>query len=111
MRKFSARDAGLIIASGTTGAATALIARLPHVQDENSMLGRFWRLIGSGVAVIAGLIVLARQFETADERHLRTVRELLLILHISGMTLKTQDAPLDPAKHVSRAFSALLTVE
>jgi uncharacterized membrane protein YccC len=105
--KVSARDVALVIVSAAIGAGLGLLLRLPKVPDENNLLGLIGSLIGAAIAVIAGLIVLARQFERADERHLRTVKQLLAVLKISGMTLRTADARLNPPKHINRALSAL----
>lgn len=107
MWKLSARDAGLIIGSLALGSALALASRLPAVPDENNLLGLIGSLVGAAVAVIAGLIILARQFETADERHIKTIRQLLEVLKLRGATMQLADAALDPAKHVKNAFSAL----
>jgi len=111
--RLTARDLALIIISGAICAATALAFRLPNAPDENNLIGLIGSLIGAAIAVIAGLIVLARQFETVDERNLRTVRNLLLSFRKSGNELKSPAAALDPVKFVTDAqifFLALKSV-
>ena len=107
MSRPSAKDWAMIIASSAIGAAVGLMIRLPKLPDENNMLGLVGSLIGAAIAVIAGLLVLARQFETSDERHLRTIRQLLQALNDAGGAMTALNAVNDPVRHVKRAFSAL----
>ena len=102
----------MVVPSAITGAA-ALMLRLPAKPDMNNMLGLIGSLIGAAVAVIAGLVVLARQFETTDERHRRTIRNLLLALQESGNKLKKPEAAVNPTQfitHTQMLFRAAKTV-
>lgn len=109
--KISARDSALVIVAGAIGAASALLLRLPTIPDENNLLGLAGSLIGAAIAVIAGLIVLGRQFETTDERHLRTVRGLLRALRVAGTSLLEPRAALDPPRHVHEATTLFRAVK
>lgn len=111
MPKINARDAALIVVSGSFAAAAALAARLPARPDENNLLGLIGSLIGAAIAVLAGLLVLARQFETADERHLSTLRALINDLKQAGVAMAADDAALNPARHVDEAVAAYSACE
>lgn len=113
MPKINARDVALVVVSGSLAAAAALVARLPSRPDENNLLGLIGSLIGAAIAVIAGLLILARQFETADERHLSSLRALINDLRQGGIAMAAHDAALDPVRHVDEgmaAYSACQTI-
>lgn len=101
--KVTAREFSLVVVSSAISAAIVLATRLPKVPDMNNMLGLMGSLVGAGIAVVAGLLVLARQFEATDERHRRTVRNVLLGLRRSGEELRKPEANLNPTKYVTDA--------
>ena len=105
MRKITARDVALVVVSASMAGALALSVRLPARPDMNNMLGLIGSLIGAAVAVIAGLIVIARQFETSDERQLRTILALLIKLREAGDDMSQPDAAKDPARYVKNAHT------
>jgi hypothetical protein len=109
MAKFSARDIAMVTVSMSIGAAVALLARLPAMPDGNAMMGLIGALLGAAVAVIAGLTVLARQFETVDQRNLQTMRTIVARMKVAGRVLGTEDAPLNPVPIVQRAARAFRT--
>lgn len=111
MIKVRALYVGLVVGSAAIGGAIGLWMRLPTKPDENNMLGLFGSLIGAGLAVITGLVVLARQFETADERHLRTTEALLKALKTSATALNSVAATNDPRRYVGYAYSALRSAQ
>ena len=104
-RTVSARDLALILVSASLSFAVALSLRLPTNPDMNNLLGLIGSLIGAALAVAASLVVLARQFETTDERQLRTMRALLSRLRGAGAKLTEPTSALDPARHVREAFT------
>ncbi|MBV9528286.1 hypothetical protein [Sphingomonas sp.] len=106
----TARDTGLVIAALAIGAAAGLWTHLPTTPDEDNLLGLIGSLIGAAIALIAGLIVIWRQFETTDQRHLRTVSTLLRAFRKTGISLQEPSALRNPPFYIGQAYSLFKTI-
>ena len=92
--------------SGAACAGIALFFRLPAKPDGNSLLSLAGSLVGAAIAVAASLVVLSKQFETTDQRHLRTIRNLLTRMKIQGRRMASPHGALDPARYSKEAGAA-----